>query len=268
MIADHLNKSGPVRLPPSRTAPAVYNPSGGLVSSWTAGSLPSNAQVEGVATNGTDVWLVDNKTDKVFKYTGAASRLSGSQNAASSFSLAAGNTSPKDIVTDGVSLWVVNDSTTDKVFKYTLAGTLVGSWTITTSGTSSPTGITIDPTNVSDIWIVDSAADKVFQYTAAASRTLGSQSAAADFLLSAGNTNPQGIADPPSPAAAIRDIALADASHATESTRVMAVDDYLTSERDQHAGRRSESFDDSFLDTLFGLDQRRGKIRTLGHGQR
>ena len=100
----------------------VYNTSGGLLGSWTAGSLTPNAPVEGIATNGTDIWIVDAKQDKVFRYTGAASRLSGSQNAASSFSLNSGNTDPKDIVTDGTSLWVVNDSSTDKVFKYTLAG--------------------------------------------------------------------------------------------------------------------------------------------------
>jgi len=214
------------------------------------------------------LWLVDNKTDKVFKYTGAASRLSGSQNAASSFSLAAGNTSPKDIVTDGVSLWVVNDSTTDKVFKYTLAGTLVGSWTISTSGASSPTGITIDPTNVSDIWIVDSFADAVFQYTAAASRTSGSQSAATSFALATGNTNPQGIADPPSPPAATIQAPPGRASRSPESTRVMAVDDYLSAGLDQRARRRSESLADSFFDTLFGLDQRRGKNGGLKLTQR
>ena len=89
----------------------VYNTSGGLLGSWTAGTLATNATVEGIATNGTDVWIVDAKSDKVFKYAGAATRLSGSQNAASSFSLNSGNTSPKDIVTDGASLWVVNDST-------------------------------------------------------------------------------------------------------------------------------------------------------------
>ena len=37
-------------------------------------------------------------------------------------------------MTDGSSLWVVNDSSTDKVFKYDLAGTLQGSWTITGAG--------------------------------------------------------------------------------------------------------------------------------------
>lgn len=37
----------------------------------------------------------------------------------------------------------------------------------------------------------------MYQYDNARSRTSGSQSAGAKFALSAGNTNPQGIADPP-----------------------------------------------------------------------
>ena len=41
-------------------------------------------------TNGTDIWLVDSYTAKVYKFTGAASRLSGSQTAASSFALVSG----------------------------------------------------------------------------------------------------------------------------------------------------------------------------------
>lgn len=174
----------------------VYDASGALLGSWTAGTLATNATVEGIATNGTDIWIVDAKSDKVYKYAGAATRLSGSQNAASSFSLNSGNRSPKDIVTDGVSLWVVNDSTTDKVFKYSVAGALQGSWTID-SANSKPTGITIDPSNVSNIWIVDSGTDKIYQYNTVASRTAGSQTAAAVYSLAAGNTNPQGIADPP-----------------------------------------------------------------------
>jgi hypothetical protein len=44
---------------------------------------------------------------------------------------------------------------------------------------------------------VDSGTLKVYDYTAAASRTSGSQSAAATFVLAAGDTSPQGIADPP-----------------------------------------------------------------------
>jgi len=89
----------------------VYNTSGGLLGSWTAGSLASNATVEDITVCGSDVWIVDARSDKVFRYSGAASRLSGSQNTASSFSLNRSNTNPKGMVTDGTSLWVVNDST-------------------------------------------------------------------------------------------------------------------------------------------------------------
>jgi hypothetical protein len=182
----------------------VYDNHGLLQGSWSAGSLSSSAALTGIATNGTDIWLVDSYADKVYRYTGAASRLMGSQNAASSFSLAGGKNgdpNPQDSVTDGTSFWVV-DGTRLKVFKYTLSGSLLGSWSIDAAN-AHPTGITIDPNNVSDIWIVDNGTDKVYQYVGAASRTSGSQSAAATFALAAGNTNPQGIADPP-PADVVR----------------------------------------------------------------
>jgi len=177
----------------------VYNnATGALLGSWSAGGLIPGARLTGIATNGTDIWLVDSNAAKVYKYTGAASRLSGSQNAASSFALAGGKNGdswPEDIVTDGKSFWVV-DGMKRKVFKYTLSGASLGSWAIDPAN-SDPTGITIDPSNVSNIWIVDNGTDKVYQYTAAAARTSGSQSAAATFALAPGDTNPQGIADPP-----------------------------------------------------------------------
>jgi hypothetical protein len=177
---------------------SVYDNGGELQGQWSAGSLASNAAVEGIATNGADVWLVDSSADRVYRYNGVAGRLSDSQNAASSFSLNNGNKNPKDLVTDGAHIWVVDDSSTDKVFKYTLSGSLVGSWTITTSGAMSPTGITLDPASPSDLWIVDNATDRVYQYTGGVSWTSGNRSTAISFALAAGNTNPQGIADPPS----------------------------------------------------------------------
>jgi DNA-binding beta-propeller fold protein YncE len=180
----------------------VYSKGGAFLGSWSAGSMPSGSQVTGIATNGTDIWLLDpGSTAVVYKYTGAASRLSGSQTASSSFNLAggkSGNSNPQDMVTDGTSLWVV-DGTALKVFKYTLStGKLLGSWAIDPANTH-PTGITINPNNVSDIWIVDSGTLKVYQYIGAASRTSASQNAGATFALAAGDTNPQGIADPPAP---------------------------------------------------------------------
>jgi sugar lactone lactonase YvrE len=176
----------------------VYSSAGALLGSWSAGSLSSSAQLTGIATNGADIWLVDSSADMVYKYAGAAGRLSGSQNAASSFNLVSGkngNSNPQDLVTDGTSFWVV-DGTARKVFKYTLSGSSLGSWTIDPAN-NHPTGLTINPSNVSDIWIVDNGTDKVYQYAAAASRISGSQNAAATFALNPNDINPQGIADPP-----------------------------------------------------------------------
>ncbi|MEJ7592803.1 MAG: S8 family serine peptidase [Planctomycetaceae bacterium] len=177
----------------------VYNTSGVRLGSWIASGLVNGAQIEGISTSGTDVWLVDAKADKVYRYAGAAARLSGTQSPISSFALNSGNKDPKDLVTDGVSIWVVNDSSTDKVFKYRISDSkLLGSWTITTPGVSSPTGLTIDPTNVRHIWIVDSGTDRVYQYNDTAILiSSGYRSASAVFALANGNTNPQGIADPP-----------------------------------------------------------------------
>ena len=176
----------------------VYDATGALLGSWSAGGLHAQAQVEGVTVWGSDLWLVDAKQDRVYRYAGAAGRTSGSQNATSNFALNSGNVSPKDLVTDGTSIWVVNDGTTDKVFKYTLSGTLQGTgWTMSGAG-GSPTGITLDPTGASqDLWVVDNATDKVYQYAGGRSLTSGSATASATFVLAAGNTNPQGIADPP-----------------------------------------------------------------------
>jgi DNA-binding beta-propeller fold protein YncE len=176
----------------------VYSSSSALLGSWSAGGLSSSAEITGIATDGTNIWLVDEYSDKVYKYTGAASRLSGSQTAASSFALASGkggDPNPENLVTDGTSIWVV-DGTALKVFKYTLTGTLLGSWSID-SRDKQPTGIAIDPTDVSDIWTVDNATDEVYQYTSAATRTSGSQSASATFALDPYDTDPVGIADPP-----------------------------------------------------------------------
>ncbi|MFO0014455.1 MAG: S8 family serine peptidase [Planctomycetota bacterium] len=173
----------------------VYNNSGGLIGSWVAGGMPSNALVEGIATNGTDVWIVDNRSDRVYFYANAASRISGSQNPTNSFLLDASNRNPRDLVTDGTSLWVVNDAVSDGVFRYNLSGRLLNAWSLN-SQNSSPTGITLDLSNGSpDMWVVDSASDRVYRYANA--RTSFAPVLVSSFGLASGNTNPQGIAGPP-----------------------------------------------------------------------
>src|SRR5262249_53110997 len=106
----------------------VYDNRNVLLGSWAAGGL---TQPEGITVWNNDVWVVDAGADKIFKYSGAATRLAGSQGAdPGANKLNANNKQPRGIVTDGTSMWVVNDSGSDKVFKYTLTGTLLGSWTI------------------------------------------------------------------------------------------------------------------------------------------
>lgn len=180
----------------------IYNTSGGLIGSWTAGTMANNAGVQGIATDGTNIWIVDSQSDRVFYYANAASRVSGSQTA-TSFVLGSGNTTPTDLVfgSDGTSrfLWVVNSSTTDRVYRYSVGTTggitLLNSWALNTAN-STPTGITLDPSNGSfDIWVADSGTDRVYRYANA--RNLSAPTLTSSFALSSGNANPQGIADPP-----------------------------------------------------------------------
>ena len=70
-----------------------------------------------------------------------------------------------------------------------------GSWTISTSN-ANPSGITLDPTNVNHLWIVDPGTDRIYQYDAGTARLTGAQEPSVSYALAATNTNPQGIADP------------------------------------------------------------------------
>jgi hypothetical protein len=189
----------------------VYDQDGKLLGSWTANGLTTP---EDITTNGSDIWIVDDGSNKVFRYNNnAAGRLSGSQSAASSFNLNSANANAKGIVTDGTHLWVVNDTATvDKVFKYSLSGTLIGSWTIDAAN-SSPTGIALDPTGPDHLWISDNADDAVYRYNSAVGHTSGSKSANHVFYLAGGNGDVQGIADPP-PGGASSDWSFAEAGTA------------------------------------------------------
>ena len=182
----------------------VYTSTGVLEGSWRAAGMPWNALPEGIATDGTNIWIVDNRSDRVFYYPAAASRLSGSQSPRTNFALAIGNNQPRDIVygfQNGVAyLWTVNDDPKqDRVFRYTLntQGVTVGSvsWLLGPV-VVTPTGLTVDPSNASmDIWVVDDTFNAVVTYRSG--RTLVAPVPAAQTPLPSGNTSPQGIADPP-----------------------------------------------------------------------
>jgi VCBS repeat-containing protein/probable HAF family extracellular repeat protein len=173
----------------------VYDSHGNALGAW---QLETSGKTSGIATDGIDIWIVDRKLDKVFYYQGAAARLSGSAAPDSSFALTTANRRPAGITTDGQHLWIVDDGRSkDRVFKYTLAGSLLGYWSLDSANTAA-TGITIDPTGLSEsIWIVDGSTDSVYEYATARARVSGSSTADSVFALAPGNTNPQGIADPP-----------------------------------------------------------------------
>ena len=169
----------------------VYNAGGTLLGSWSSSQLK---QPTGIATDGTNIWIVDKSTDTVYRYNNAASVTAGALTANSTFKLASGNTTPEGITTDGTKLWVVNSGDPDKVFVYNLTGGSLGSWTIDAAN-SSPTGLTIDPTGASQsIWIVDVSKDRVYEYANARSRTSGSQVASVSFALASGSLHSIGSA--------------------------------------------------------------------------
>ncbi len=169
----------------------VYDVDGNLTGSWTAKKSDS---ATGIATDGTDIWVVNSNDDVVRRYSGAASRLSGNQFPASSFDLESG--SPEGITTDGNSLWVV-DVSTDQVYRYTTAGVLQGNWPLH-SANANPHGLTIDPTGASNsLWVVDSDTDAVYEYD----RDTGEFRGIFALDTAAGNSKPSGIADPPPPTA-------------------------------------------------------------------
>ncbi|MEY4177826.1 MAG: hypothetical protein RLY70_1400, partial [Planctomycetota bacterium] len=175
----------------------VYNAAGTLLGNWTLGTMPTTSIVEGIATDGTHIWVVESRGDRVYYYANAASIRSGTVTATSSFALNSQNLAPKDLATDGTSIWVINDASTDRVFRYNLAGALQNSWLLNTAN-RTPTGIAIDPTDVStDVWIVDSGTDRVYRYAGA--RTSTAPTLTSSFALTTGNTTPHGIAYFPSP---------------------------------------------------------------------
>ncbi len=95
-----------------------YTTSGVLVRSFLLDA--ANARPQGIATDGSHFWVVDEKPKpgRVFKYTFTGSLVG-------SFALDVANKKPRGITTDGVSLWVVSEKgSTGRVFQYTTGGTL------------------------------------------------------------------------------------------------------------------------------------------------
>ncbi|HJZ57853.1 MAG TPA: hypothetical protein VKE74_23035, partial [Gemmataceae bacterium] len=174
-------------------AVTVQGADGRLLGSWRAEGL---VRPEDLATDGTDVWVVDAGQRRVFRYLGGAEHTAGVALPASSFGLHADNGSPTGLATVGGVLWVTDDAA-DAVFVYDTAGELLGRWGLDPAN-ANPSGVTGDPTGVSpDLWVLDRDDRAVYRYAAGTIHRAGGQTAAGTFALGRDNTRPEGIADPP-----------------------------------------------------------------------
>ena len=175
-----------------------YTSAGAHVANWDS----RISGLQGVTTNGTHIWTVSGSTRRVYYYPHGTTRANGSSvSPSSSFALNFYNSNPTDLTTDGRFIWVVNEGGTkspDMVFKYTLSGSFLGRWQLDAAN-SRPTGITVDPAGGNKLWVVDNGTDRIYEYSGATGRVSGGMIASKSYALTSGNTNPQGIADPPGP---------------------------------------------------------------------
>ena len=134
-----------------------------------------NTAPDGLWSNGTTLWVVDNRAATVFAYRLA----SGTRDASKDIPLAADHTHPYGLWGDGTTVWIAQDGSSapslghfgDKLLAYTLA---TGARNPTkdivfpadTAGTSvpngAPRGLWSDGTTV---WVMDSDDDKLYAYT-------------------------------------------------------------------------------------------------------
>jgi hypothetical protein len=172
---------------------SVVGPDGSARGSWLAEGLTAPADV---AVDGPDVWVVDVGAGRVVRYSGAARLVNGAESPAESFGLHADNASPTGVVTDGLRVWVTDDGR-DEVFVYGTEGALIGRWGLD-GANADASAATRDPTGASaDLWVADRVDGRVFRYDGGTGWWEGTKTAADSFTLAAGNTRPEGIADPP-----------------------------------------------------------------------
>ncbi len=84
---------------------------------------------------------------------------------------------------------------TATVYRYSIAGVKLGKWTLD-SRNSAPTGIALNPTGGTDLWVVDKQDDVVYRYAAGTTWTSGSHTATSTFSLAGSNSGAEGIVDP------------------------------------------------------------------------
>ena len=103
-------------------------------------------------SNGVDLWVVDEKSDRVFEYSEDGTLLR-------TFSLTSANRDSKGVATDGTSIWVL-DRQDKRVYRYNMSGQFQDSFDLTTPSHHLE-GITTDGNG---LWVVDEESG-VFRYS-------------------------------------------------------------------------------------------------------
>ena len=162
--------------------------------SWTAGSLANNATPEGIATNGTDICGSSTpRATRSIATPGPPAACPAARTRPAASALNSGNTNPKDIVTDGTHLWVVNDSS-DRQGLQVHALRFARRKLDDRSGQGADGHHHRPRQRRATSGLSDSGTDRVYQYTAATSRTSGSQAAASSFHVANGNSQGMAVA--------------------------------------------------------------------------
>ena len=118
----------------------------------------------GLWSDGTTLWVVDNDDDKLYAYTLA----NGTRNAGKDIDLDDANSNPEGLWSDGTTLWVANDGSgsSDKVFAYTLSDGSRDSAkdlnTLNDADNNNPVGLWSDGTT---LWVSDNSDNKIYAYT-------------------------------------------------------------------------------------------------------
>ena len=123
-----------------------------------------NSAAYGIWSDGTTIWVVDVRDDKLYAYALAdGTRLSSKE-----FALHSDNGNPRGIWSDGTTIWV-EDRDADKLYAYALAdGTRQDGSGGTTNKEFDLHGDNEDPTGIwsngSTIWVADEGSDKLYAY--------------------------------------------------------------------------------------------------------
>lgn len=146
---------------------------------------------EGIATDGTDVWIVDRSKDRVYRFANMANQRDGLFAATDSFRLSIFNRKPTGITSDGDNIWVADDR--DRIYVYNMDGRIRGSWRLDFRN-GKPTGLAIDPSGGDGLWVVDGKDDRVYFYASGKKHRWGYRWASDWFRLENENHKAEGIA--------------------------------------------------------------------------